>query len=238
MRRLSATQVAAVTAATVTVWGLAADKLKIPVLAMVPIIQDAHAALTELEEIVVTSTSVRYNVNLERFFANGAHQTVGRQDIRSGGSGQTLSTQSKQAQECALMYSKGELGPNSGPNPAYTVEMNTTDWGWGTNNPNLPSPVPTTTNVSPGPDYFPINAQTITTSSTHKTIVYEKRVNAHAIAAGLTFKQKMIETLVHEYYHQWFPNDADALAADAGADALARYNADGQNQSKCQNQPG
>lgn len=235
MRKLTAQQVAAMVTA-VGVLAPTALRLRVPILALTPIIltDDAQASLGgELEEVVVTATSIKHDVILNRVLPQQTTQ-VGRQ-VGHAAAGSTLSAQTKQAQKCALLFSKGALGPYSGTNPAITMIINSTQYGWGTRDPTLPSPVVTNTNVSPGPKYFRINGQTLR-PATNMTYIFEKNVALDAVTNGISFKREMLRALVHEWYHEWF--DTDDVAAEKAADAAEQaYLAAGGDSLTCNSRP-
>lgn len=236
MRKLTAQQVAAMVTA-VGVLAPTALRLRVPILALTPIlvVDDAQASLGgELEEVIVTATSIKFDVILNHRDIHNQTTQVGRQ-VGHSAAGQSLTAQTKQAEKCALLFSKGVLGTNSGLNPAITLIINSTQWGWGTLNPTLPSPVATNTNVSPGPGYFRIEGET-RKPSTNTTYIFEKNVAQDAATRGVSFKREMMNVLVHEWWHGWFTSD-EVGADKAGNDAEQAYVNAGGDSLTCDKRP-
>jgi hypothetical protein len=212
-------------------------RLRVPILALTPIlvVDDAQASLGgELEEVIVTATSIKFDVILNHRDIHNQVTQVGRQ-VGHSAAGQSLTAATKQAEKCALMFSKGQLGTHSGENPNYTTIINSTQWGWGTETDGLPGPIATNTNVSPGAGYFPIEGQTKLSIET--TYVFVQNVARDAAAAGSSFKREMVNTLVHEWYHQWFPLEPHQNAINAGNRAEQAYVAAGGDSLTCDRKP-
>jgi len=253
MRRVTGKQlVAMVTASTglVASTGLTVAGLRTSLMAITPVLLASHDALAQSDElpvlpfqVVVTSTPIFDEVDEDTYTPQNVQVTEGSYQGGSGGTGGDKvpldNTPARAALRCALKYSKAASGQWGGK-PGWFTQINDTQWGWGTDPllyPQYPAEISSSSETTPPiPDagYFPIDGYTPNPSSGSTTsIIWVLRNQVDATAHQISLQAMLVNTIVHEWYHQWNPYADESLAEQAGDTAQSLYINGGGDKQNC-----
>lgn len=206
------------------------------VMALTPILLASHEAQADdetqqLQEVVVTSTLIYDYVNLDQtspvLELNIGSETTGSDD------GTSIDTYSatRSAVRCALMYSFAPLGGRWGNAPGWDTQIDNTKIGWGNFNPPGVNPyyppeitTPSTSTSPPLSGFDRIDGYTHGGTS----IIWVINNQMSATNSGDSLQAYLVNTIVHEWWHEWYgPDEAGATAA--GNEAEEAYKAHGGN---------
>jgi hypothetical protein len=214
MRKLTPAQIAAM-AASVGFLAQPAVRYGIPLLA---ITMTAHADSyddNELEEIVVTGTrpaGPTWDVYIVPWTpappTTGGGGTPANPVAQAPTNAQVPMT--RNATRCATQFSMAaNVNPAGGGGEAPTYStVYQTGYAWGTNNINAPAqPVITQTNAPPGPGYFRVLGWTSPVQRI--SYIYTTNIQYDASQRGIAYQSNLVNTLGHEWSHQWNPYYAD-----------------------------
>jgi hypothetical protein len=232
MRKLTATQVAAM-AAAVGASAFNSARLGMPLLAFVPIAANSFDE-TELEEIVVTG--VRPGGWDIVIFPIGGSTSPGGGPAPSPSPSPPVAQAptnadipvERKATRCALRYSMDFGAPGRrGEHPEFTTSFDSSGFAWGTTNPTEPAVrISASSTTPPAPGYFLIDAYTSRVNRT--STVYTQNVQLTATRRSISYETNLVNNLVHEWSHQWDGfNTNEPLATQLGNQAQAQYLQDG-----------
>lgn len=242
MRKLTAAQIAAMTT-SLGLCGTAAVRLGAPLLALSPVISHAAANPDEIQTITVTASPYTLAVYSPVPQSSGGGGGPGTtpppppaQQIGSSTSNASTASQ-KQAINCAIQFSANVLGNGHvGPAPGYTTDFNNVYFGWGTDNPDYPATAQNTNPYQPpiqNAGYTLIDGYTSSASKT-STIWYASVAWEASNYLGVSAQTNLVNTLVHEWWHEW--NGSDESGAQAAGDAAQQaYLAAGGDKGACNN---
>jgi len=214
-----------------------------PILAMSPVISHAQdIPADELQEVVVTASpyvlDIYAPVSPSNGGGGGAVTVAPPAPATQTGSSQSnaSTTSQKQAVNCAIQFSANVLGDGHvGPAPGYTTTFNTVYFGWGTYNPEYPATAQNTNPYQPpiqNAGYVLIRGYTPNSGKT--TTIWEASVAWDAPGLGVSMQTLLVNTLVHEWYHEW-NGPGEPAADDAAAAAQQAYLAAGGDKGPCNN---
>jgi hypothetical protein len=212
MRKLTAAQVAAM-AASIGVLSTTATRLALPVLGVAVSSQAYAYDDDELEEVVVTGTrptGPAWDVYVVPSGGSCCSGSGGAVPPVAVAPSNAVTTPNRNALRCATEFSiQANVNPagGGGQEPSYhTLYM--TGYAWGTSNANLPAePVITSTNAPPGPGYERVLGWT--SPVRRISYIYTTNVQYDATQQGLNYQSHLINTLAHEWAHQWNPYSAN-----------------------------
>jgi hypothetical protein len=249
MRRLTATQVAAMTA-SLSVLGNLGTRYGIPVFG---IVATAHADSyddDELEEVVVTGyTGTPWVVETYHPGTSGVPPTGGggtstpptQPPVARAPTTATTSVQ-RNAVRCAERYSivanaNSPDGQRGGQPAGYTTQF-VAAYGWGANSDSItPKVVTSTTNAPPDANH----TQRIvgwTSTVQHVSFIYTLSINYDVQQTGVNLESHLINTIVHEWGHAWWPYYVGEAPYDAiGDEAQSLYEQGGGANASCNIKP-
>lgn len=243
MRRVTAKQLAAmITASTglVSSGGLTVAGLRTSLMALTPVLLVSHEALAQsddelpqLQEVVVTATAIYDYADINED-APIVRLDIGYEETGpADGAPLDTSPSLRPAVRCALKYS-GLANRVYGNAPGYNTQVNSTEWGWGTSNPAYPATISTTSETTPP---IPLVGYTLidgNTSGGKKTSTVWVLNNARdANLQNVSLQTELVDTLAHEWYHEWNPTATEDQAKAAGAAARAAYLKGGGDAQNC-----
>lgn len=208
--------------------------LRVPVMALTPVLFASHEALAQsddetqqLQEVAVTATYIYDYVNIDEtspvFQTNIGFEESGSAD------GTSIDTYpaTRPGLRCALMYSFAALGGHYGNAGGWDTEINNTGIGWGNNNPEgvnsgYPPEITTPYTYPPLQGFVRIDGYTNDGVST----IYLINNEMSATNTGDSLQSYLVNTIVHEWWHEWHGPDEVAATA-AGDEAETAYRAGG-----------
>ncbi|HUQ10690.1 MAG TPA: hypothetical protein VM146_10285 [Steroidobacteraceae bacterium] len=245
MRKLTAAQISAM-AASMGFFTHAATRYGMPMLALAvgPAAVANDYDENEMEEVVVTGTRPNYSgptwdVYIRPLPVTGGGVGVPSNPVASAPSNADTSL-NRNALRCATRFSiEANVNPagGGGQAPGFQTVFRT-GWWWGSTNPDPnsnPRPIQTTTNQAP-PGYQRIVGWTSRTDGT--SYIYTTQVAYEAPARGISVQRNLVNTVGHEWSHQWYPwDETDQTATAAGDRTQQLFDAAGGMSGSCWTTP-
>jgi hypothetical protein len=250
MRKLTIAQVATMTASMTASIGMIAattSRLGIPMLGLAALAHADPYGDDELEEVVVTGyVGTPWIVETYRPGTSGIPPSGGSSGpptappvARSPTNAPT--TLQRNAVRCAQRFSidvnVNDPHGQGGQAPGYSTQF-VSRYGWGANGPGIePAVIETTTNAPPDANH----QQRIlgwTSTVQHVSYIYTLNIQYDVQNTGVNYEAHLINTLVHEWAHGWWPYYLDHSIPDALGDAAqALYEQSGGANAECNTRP-
>lgn len=206
--------------------------LRVPVMALTPVLFASHEALAQsddetqqLQEVAVTATYIYDYVNIDE--TSPVFQTDIGYEQTGSADGTSIDTYpaTRPALRCALMYSFAALGGHYGNKPGWDTEINNSGIGWGNTNPpwvnpGYPPEITTPYTYPPLAGYVRIDGYTNIDNGTSTIYLINNQMSATNVHTSLN--TYLIDTIVHEWWHEWNGPD-EAGASQAGYEAQQAY---------------